>query len=202
VLSAGHCVRQNVTGPVLPAGAFTVSIGKSTARESGFSTRISSIVAMAGQVTAHGDITGDIALLHLASPAPSYLSPLPLRQTLGMVPDGSFVRDVGWGVTSAGDRTGATAGVSLNWTAPNTWFMIDTGCFSADEVCFNAPDSTDSYPAGGDSGSPWVKKVHGSWVHAGVFTGYSPIAGTDELFYGASALKYLSWVRSNTNGEI
>jgi hypothetical protein len=193
VLTAAHCIYKNQTsGPLHPTSSYSVEIGKSTASGSGFVSGLDQ--APTSQPIADTGPTGvinDIALLHLSNPAPSWLSPLPLRFSTIAIPNGTNLRFFGWGAN------GVSVGQTLYSTRDGDWTLQDS-CFNNGQVCYIRSSGATSYPHAGDSGAPAASFVRGGWIQAGVFTGPGRVNGTVPTQYGASALGYLSWIRSTT----
>jgi V8-like Glu-specific endopeptidase len=191
VLTAAHCVNKNHTGPLYPASAFSIAIGKLNASDGGFTSGVDqSPVSQAIASTSYG-LVNDVALLHLATPAPSYLSPLPLRFSTSAISNGSLANFVGWGAN------GFSSGQTLYSTQQGDWSLQDS-CFAKDQVCYIRSSTATSYPASGDSGAPVISYSHGGWIQAGVFSGPGPVKKSVPTQYGASTLGYLSWIRTVT----
>lgn len=193
VLTAAHCVHKNDTGALLPASTFTVYVGKVSSTDThGFVSKVDQApVSQAIGYTSSTGYLNDLALLHLATPAPSSLSPLPLRPSAAIVPNGSQVNFVGWGAN------GRTSGTGLFTTQQGDWTLQDS-CYGNGQVCYLRSAAATSYPAAGDSGAPVINLTHGSAVDAGVFTGPGPQKKSIPTQYGASVMLYLSWIRSHT----
>jgi hypothetical protein len=191
VLTAAHCVRRNNTGATRPASQFSVALGQTSRGRGGFVIRVDRApLSQPIQILGNGLGTiNDIALLHLAAPAPSWLSPLPLRFASGAVPTGSQVQFVGWGYN------GSAIGQTLRTTHPGDWTFRDT-CATNGQVCYDRAPGGTSYPHAGDSGSPVVAMARGGLVQVGIHSGPG---GTATPKHGASVLGYLEWIRTRTS---
>jgi len=188
VLTAAHCVHKNSTGALYPASAFKITVGKAAQADKGFSSGVDKApVSQSISYGTHTLWTHDIALLHLTTPAPARLAPLPLRFSSAAVPSSAAVNFVGWG------SNGHESGYTLYSTQQSDWSFSD-GCYSSDQVCYHRSSTATSYPSSGDSGAPVVSYVRGGWVDIGAFTG--PGGGKTATNYGASVLSYLGWIRS------
>jgi hypothetical protein len=187
VLTAAQCVRKNKVGAFYPRSSFRISVGKSAQTVHGFSSGVDR--APASQAVSYGAKLGwihDIALLHLTTPAPTGLAPLPLRFSSAAVSSGAKVSFFGWGFHAS------KAATALYSTAQGDWSFTDT-CHAADQACYHRTSGATSYPANGDSGAPVVAFVRGGWVDVGLFSGPNGNVATST---GASVLRYLGWIRS------
>ena len=196
VLTAAHCVHPEdkngnpIPDTLFPASAFTILIGKATATDrAGYTTRVDQDpTSQAVGVDKYGHALNDVGLLHLATPAPVSLAPLPLRMSTSVVPNGSQVSLFGWGRTNSSPTS---AGQKLLQTR-NGDFALNDACFANGLECYDPSTRAVSYGFPGDSGAPVVSLQRGTWVEAGIHTG--PPRLTTQ--YGASTLLYSAWIRS------
>lgn len=189
VLTAAHCVRLGDTGTALPASAFTVNVGKDSVGDSaGFTSKVDRSLSQGIAFSSSTGFVKDLALLHLTTAAPASLSPLPLRSSTSVVPNGSRANFYGWGAN------GSESGQQLYATQNGDWTISDS-CHSSDQECYEPTLQATSYPYSGDSGGPIASFVRGSWVDDGVYTG----PGGKSEQYGASLVSYLSWIRSEAS---
>ena len=194
VLTAAHCVDQTnekkcTIGSQYKPTAFSISVGKLNSSDPGFTSGVDRVVPQAVLWTGSCSVSGfglinDLALLHLTTPAPTSLAPLPLRFSTSAVPNGSPVTLDGWSRSS-----------TLYATQQGDYTLRDS-CFNNGQDCYITSATATSYPDHGDSGGPWISFIRGGWIEIGPETGS---LGTTE--YGPSALGYLSWIRSKVGTD-
>jgi secreted trypsin-like serine protease len=199
VLTASHCARIKETGPILKARAFTIYLDKSSALQpNGFVNSVDRPpVALPLKWNSKTHMyEDDLALLHLATPAPSSLSPLP-QAPIGFLAGGSnlSINFTGWGRTESGGP-----GRSLNTTNIDDW-DLSASCSGHRTLCYEPSSSATSYLLDGDSGAPVTTLAKGGYVQLGVYTAYrGPLRSISQPVpsYGTSSNANLSWIRRIT----
>ncbi|MTD46626.1 trypsin-like serine protease [Conexibacter sp. W3-3-2] len=150
VLTAAHCVG-NAFGAVLAPSAFTVRLGSDMADRGGQTYAVDAVTRHEGWTSSTTE--NDLALLHLAPPAPQEPQTLIAEDETALWAPGTAAKVIGWGLTST---NGQGSDVLLEAPLP---MVSDDECARAwndtfkpaNQVCAGG-GSTDSCQ--GDSGGP------------------------------------------------
>jgi alpha-tubulin suppressor-like RCC1 family protein len=145
-------------------------------------------------MTNRPNVINDFALLHLSTPVPSNISPLPLAFSTTFDQPGTNVQIFGWGQSS---NSNITTGKLLKETRPGAWQVASSCVAGPSDLCLNDRDGGASEPSGGDSGSPIVVSIDGGLVDIGAFSGFTIVGGKrKDTPFGSSAIAHLAWIRS------
>jgi secreted trypsin-like serine protease len=196
VVTAAHCIAQ-LDGTLLDPADFTISVG-SNDNQAGTKIDAAQFVAHpywgAGQESA-----GDIGLIKLASP--STVTPINNILHPGLT---TTLRMVGWGRTVEDDP----ASMPRKVRQLDTKLLLHSACYFGDDfdatpgdVCVELPKDGTAGPCNGDSGSPLLWKVNGTWRIVGVDSrggGESGCLNTPEVYTTTDF--YWSWVKDTITG--
>jgi secreted trypsin-like serine protease len=195
-LTAAHCATQPGTNTPLAADKFHVTLG-STSKHAG--TRYSVSARAVKDDYDYRGPTNDLALLTLATPAPSELTPLRLIEAdeSALWTAGKDATIIGWGTT----ENGALSDQLLEATVP---MVSDAGCtdvwgnsFRAATMVCAGGGETDT--CGGDSGGPLMVSDGSFLVLAGLTSwGADPCAaeGVPGVYTRLGAPALNAWVRA------
>jgi secreted trypsin-like serine protease len=176
VLTAAHCVTGagSASSPfeVVDPATLHVRVGSTDHATGGSTANVAEIVVYPGYVNRDDRSEGqDLALLRLDHAVPQRVVPLVPREPA----PGQVVRQIGWGYTStAQDGMPRTLKQLDSPVIPPTSEACvtdpqdgDAWGIRAGDFCAQHPDHV-SGSCGGDSGSPVIQKIKGTWRLAGI----------------------------------
>lgn len=194
VLTAGHCVKED--GWYLRPGDLHVLVGTQDLTSGGTRIAVDGIVP-------HPDWTPstentDVALVHLAQPAPEHIPIQALTPQGVSPPAGTDVVTTGWGTTSFGSASYPTRLRQVTVDVSTA-----AACQSAYPAIHDAEAMICAARAGkdacqGDSGGPLVEDRSGTWVQVGIVSyGFAcAVSGYPGIYARVSHVT--SWVRHHT----
>jgi hypothetical protein len=170
VLTAGHCVVAETaagtfTTTTLPTSRVRITLDRDGLRRGrpGSKWAVDRIALYPGFTPRDKVVTGDVALLHLATTLPADALPIPLAPRSWAPPEGSMPTAYGYGLTSESynspgptKRSGSSARY-LFATAGGA-YVRQSSC-DATELTWCMRWTGGSEVLSGDSGGPWVEGV-------------------------------------------
>lgn len=194
VLTAGHCVKDD--GWHLNPSDIHVLVGTQDLNSGGTRMAVDGIVTHPAWTPSTENT--DVALVHLANPAPASI-PIQTLTAQGVSPPaGTEVVTTGWGTTAYGSSSFPT---KLRQVTVDV--STSAACQSAYPTIHDAAAMICAARAGrdacqGDSGGPLVEDRSGTWVQVGIVSyGYGcAFPGYPGIYARVSHVT--SWVRSHT----
>lgn len=210
VLTAAHCVLDD-TGTALPAAAFSVVVGRGDLADTSDGVERAAVSVLAHPGYDPTDVAvHDLALITIEA-VPSDYDILPISREHPVDVPGVMLVGYGTEATNGdGERGTLPDGSSLVLRSTNAGEYTTSRCDALSPIgevfgaCAEQQTAIDGAFAG-DSGAPWVARVHGRWQQFLVQSSSGPgveyatgVAGTVEtaetLFHGGN----FAWIRVNT----
>jgi len=194
VLTAGHCLDSASTSNLtVKIGAHSMSAGDGTTHS------VSQIISHENWRGANNITSGyDIAVLRLATPASSSITPasLPTQVIADQIAAvGQYVTVSGWGLTYGGSRTPsdklrevALPVISNSSCSSQLGANVDSGV-----ICGGGPNGTSA--CNGDSGGPYAVQSGGKYYSIGTVSWGKNCVGATAF---TRTTAYLAWIESKT----
>lgn len=194
VLTAGHCLDSASTSNLtVKIGAHSMSAGDGTTHN------VSQIISHENWRGANNITSGyDIAVLRLATPASSSITPasLPTQAIADQIATvGQYVTVSGWGLTYGGSRTPsdklrevALPVISNSSCSSQLGANLDSGV-----ICGGGPNGTSA--CNGDSGGPYAVQSGGKYYSIGTVSWGKNCVGATAF---TRTTAYLSWIERKT----